>query len=109
PVVVPYLDPEGDLVEASSAEVIQVVGTSDPHRVLVVFWAGTRECFGLVGAEAQESDREVAIEVVVGRRPPADAPCVAIAQQYATEVTLQEPLGDRQVLDASASTEMPDV
>jgi hypothetical protein len=107
PVVIGYMAPQSGLAEPASAEVAQVIATDDPHRVVVVFWAGSDDCFGLVGAEAQESEREVAIEVVVGRRPPADAPCVAIARQYATAVELEQPLGDRQVLDASAATEMP--
>lgn len=107
PEVIHHLEPEDGLEEHAAADVIQVVETSDPRRVLVTFWAGPADCFGLVRATAVESEREIAFEVVAGRRPPVDEPCIAVARLHATEVVLEQPIGDRQVLDQSTPTEMP--
>ena len=105
PPIVRHLSPESGLEELTSVDIIEVLETSDPQVILVSFEAGVEECFGLARVGVEETDGEVAIELVAGRRPPVDTPCIALVQRYATEVELDEPLGDRVVTDLSAPLE----
>jgi hypothetical protein len=105
-----YLEPQSGLEALRPAELIAVVETADPNQAQVVFWAGSQECEGLDHVTVDETDEQVAIDVVVGRRVPADTACVDIARRYTTTIELDQPLGDREVVDGEGVVvERPDV
>lgn len=96
------IEPESGLDDVSPAPVIGVVETDDPLRPIVVFWAGTRGCYGLDRVSVTETDQEVRIEVLVGRAVPAETACIAVVNRYSARTELERPLDDRQILTAEA-------
>jgi hypothetical protein len=65
-------------------------------RTLTVhFWGGV--C-GEYGASAEEDAEKVTVRITEKPQPPGRA-CVLVAKDMAVEVTLDEPVGDREVLD----------
>ena len=62
------------------------------------FTTGTPECYG-VSATVAETAETVTVELRSGTRPDAvDRACIMIAVAGTLEVTLDSPLGDRQVM-----------
>lgn len=71
-----------------------------PDRIAVNLETGTPECYG-VDVTTTETESTVTVEVRSGRRADAaDRMCVMIAVLGSVEITLDAPLGDRQVLSA---------
>jgi hypothetical protein len=65
----------------------------DGRTLTVYFWMGAQPCSGLYGVETEPVEGGIDLTVLVGA--PEDAAsmtCIAIAQLYATVVTLDEPL-----------------
>lgn len=73
--------------------------TVDERRIAVHFTTGTPTCYG-VHAAAQETAETVTVELTGGTLPEAvGRACIMIAVSGTLEVPLQNPLGNRQVLD----------
>ncbi len=72
-----------------------------PSTVEVRFIGGRRECWG-VSTTVHETNTTVEIGLSTGGVPDAQA-CPAVALESVTRVTLEEPLGDRRVVDPNAS------
>jgi hypothetical protein len=94
------LEPEPGLVDVraqtwDSSEVLA------PRRVQVTFYGGVEECYGLDRVEVRERVDRVAITVFVGRKPQAEV-CIDLAELQAVRVTLDEPVGDREIVDGTA-------
>lgn len=71
----------------------------DGRAVAVQFTTGTPTCYG-VHATAQETADTVTIELTGGTLPEAvGRMCIMIAVEGTLAVPLQNPLGDRQLLD----------
>jgi hypothetical protein len=94
-----FVEPEPGLEPSGRADAIGVVETADPRSPLVLFWAGTAECYGLSNVAVSESESEVIVDIHIGRRVPPTTPCIAIAQRYSTAIELASPLGDRQIVN----------
>ncbi|WP_459548058.1 hypothetical protein [Nocardia sp. X0981] len=70
------------------------------NRIAIHFESGVPECYG-VDTTVTETDSTVTIELRSGTRADAtDKMCVMVAVFGTLEVTLEAPLGDRQVLSA---------
>lgn len=94
------LEPEPGLVDVmvqpwDSSEVI------GPGTVQVTFYGGVEECYGLDRVEVREGPRRVVISVFMGRKPHAEV-CIEIAELQSARVTLDEPVGDREIVDGTA-------
>jgi hypothetical protein len=72
----------------------------DDRTVTLTFWSGVEECYGLDRADVEEGPDEVVITLYTGRVP-GDHVCIEIAVQATTTVTLDEPLGDRTLVDGA--------
>jgi hypothetical protein len=80
----------------------------DGNKLEVRFYSGVEDCYGLERVDVEESDAEVLVSVFTGSRPEArDVACIEIAELVATVVTLDAPLGDRTVVDASTGAPVP--
>jgi hypothetical protein len=78
--------------------VIQVKPLGGDGRVIVAYYGGSGSCPPEVRIAEESADRVVL--VLVDTVPP-DTACTADYRYYEREVTLAEPLGDRQVIDAA--------
>ena len=63
----------------------------DGRTLTVYFWSGAESCYGLAGVEVDETGAVPVITLQTGTRPGVDV-CVALAQLYSTEVTLEQPI-----------------
>jgi hypothetical protein len=89
------LDPRPTAIDSVS------VVAGDGDKVEVSYYNGVRDCYGLDRVEVEETDTTVTIGVFTGSLPPGDQVCIEIAELQVTVVTLEAPLGDREVVDAS--------
>jgi hypothetical protein len=94
------LEPEPGLVQVrpqpwDSSEVL------GPRTVQVTFIGGVEECYGLDRVEVREGPRRVVISVFVGWKPEAEV-CIDLGEFQAARVTLEESVGDREIVDGNA-------
>jgi hypothetical protein len=94
------LEPEPGLVDvrAQQWDSSEVIG---PRTVQVTFYGGVEECYGLDRVEVRERPDRIVISVFIGREPEAEV-CIDIAEFQAVRVTLDEPVGDREIVDGTA-------
>lgn len=73
-------------------------------RTLTVnFWGGVCSTYTL---EAREEAASVLVKITDTPNKPGQA-CIMIAQEMALTATLQQPLGDRKVVDATSGKPIP--
>ena len=73
-----------------------------PRRLLVEYWSGVEPCYVLDRVEVEETGERVTITLFVGSDPEVDAvACIELAQLKAVKVSLDAPLGDREVSDGA--------
>lgn len=72
-----------------------------PNTIAIHFVTGTPECYG-AHAEVTETDTEVVIGLRTGTLPEAaDKACIMVAVYGTMQMTLQAPLGDRDIVNAA--------
>jgi hypothetical protein len=71
-----------------------------PRLVEVEFYGGVEACEGLDHVEVREGSKAVRVTVFVGRVPQAEV-CIEIAVLKAATVRLDDPLGDRRIVDGA--------
>ncbi len=76
----------------------------DDSRVIVVdYWSGIEPCYVLDHIEVVETGDSVTITLLEGSDPAAgDAVCIEIGVFKRALITLDEPLGDRRIVDGAA-------
>jgi hypothetical protein len=84
-------------VRAQPLDSTKVVG---PRTVQVAFYGGVEDCYGLDRVKVREYPNRVEITVFVGEKPGSLA-CIDIAELQATMVTLDQPIGEREIIDGS--------
>jgi hypothetical protein len=94
------LEPEPDLVDVRP-QPWDSAAMLGPRTIQLSFYGGYRECFGLDRVELREQPDRVVISVFIGRKPEAEV-CIDIAEFQAVRVTLDEPVGDREIVDGTA-------
>lgn len=72
-----------------------------PDRLLATFYGGVEECYGVARVDVEETSDTVTITVYEGRVPEAEV-CIEIALLKGVVVTLDAPIGDREVVDGAA-------
>jgi hypothetical protein len=83
-----------------SWEEAKVVGGGD--TVLLTFHSGVEPCYVLDHATVVEDDKEIRITLYEGNDPKRrGAACIEIAVLKAVKVTLEEPVGDRKIVDGA--------
>lgn len=76
------------------------VDVVDERTVVVQFYGGVEECYGVGRVDVDYGPEAVTVSVYQGRVPTAEV-CIEIAVLKALEVRLDEPLGGREVLDGA--------
>jgi len=78
------------------------VPVDDGPALLVRYWAGVAPCSVLGAVEVEETDQRVVVTLMVGSATnTGDVACIEIAQLYETQVALDRPLGDREIVDGA--------
>jgi uncharacterized protein YaiI (UPF0178 family) len=71
--------------------------------VLVHFYGGVQECYGAHATAVDQGPDEVSIRLEVGgRSDAAGADCIELAEAQELVVTLDAPVGDRDLVAATA-------
>lgn len=92
--------PRPDLVPEPFPLFIQEAVVSGQDVTLV--WSGGNEaCFALADVAVTETDTEVVVTIRAGGRSDAPEVCTMEAPLYTTTITLDQPLGQRALLDGS--------
>lgn len=77
----------------------------DDTTLEVSFWGGVEECYRYT-VRAEES--AAVVRLTLDERRTHDGPCIELAQQYDRTVPLEQPLGDRRVVDAETGETLLD-
>ena len=92
------VEPRGGLVDVRAIP-------WDRHRVSdagdavdLFFWHGIEECYGVDRVEVNYERKVVTITIYEGRNPAAET-CIELAVRKVVRVNLDEPIGDRPVVD----------
>ena len=92
------VEPRAGLVD------IRAIGW-DRHRVRgggdvvdLYFWHGVEECYGVDRIDVTYGEKTVSLTIYEGRNPEAET-CIELAVRKVVRVTLDEPIGDRAVVD----------
>ncbi len=76
----------------------------DGRTITIDFWAGIEPCSVLDHVDVAYGDHEVTITLHEGSDPSGgDVACIEIAVLKRVVITLDEPLGDREIVDGAAS------
>lgn len=109
---IPFPEQDAELVEEMTSE---VSGAWMEYEVLsetqlrFLSWSGNQACYGQ-RYELQETAEEVAVAIITGWRADAAEVCTEEALAIAITVDLEEPLGDREVVeleDPELNTQQP--
>jgi hypothetical protein len=97
------IEPTTDLVGANVAAVDEIIADPDDDNVVLVrFYGGVPECYGANATVVTQDDSTVKIRLETGSRPDAgDIACIEMAQAQELSVTLDDPVGDREIVAAS--------
>ncbi|WP_019885635.1 hypothetical protein [Streptomyces purpureus] len=101
PTPTPVPVPSDDAAPPRQLQAYSVDSTG--RKLTVTFWGGVCSDYA---ASAQESAERVTVTITETPRNP-DRACIAIAVEVTKTVTLKEPLGDRQVVDAASGDLVP--
>ncbi len=98
------IEPTDDLVDPVVATPDELVpDPDDPNAVLVHFYGGVQDCYGARAAVVDQGPDQVVIRLEVGgRADAAGADCIELAEAQELLVTLDAPVGDRELVAATA-------
>ena len=78
--------------------------SADGSSVKIVFWSGVEPCYVLDRVEVEYEAEKVLITLFQGSTPSEEeVACIDIALQKVTTVELEEPLGERKIVDGTKS------
>lgn len=94
--------PDAGLANVRPTTIDAVSFDGDRSKLRVTYWSGIDECYGLARVEQRWNADALTLTVLTGNRPlPKDTACIDIAVSHATIITLQQDLGNRQVVDGT--------
>jgi hypothetical protein len=91
------IEPEGDLPGPDYLQDGGVLLDVAGNRLVVGFWMGVEDCYGVERVDVTETGGEVKIDIHVAFRH-VDMACIEIAEGRAVVVELEQPLGERAVI-----------
>jgi hypothetical protein len=96
--------PTGNVRDPRPTFLDNVVTDSASTTVVVWFWMGVPPCSVLDRVEVEETPVLVKITVYTGASAdaPPDIACIQLAELYSTTVSLDDPLGRRDIVDGAA-------
>lgn len=93
------VEPRDDLVDPRPVG-IESTEPMDDRTLRVRFYGGVEDCYGLARVDVEETADAVIVTLWEGRVPGAEI-CIEIAVWKAVDVTLESPLGGREVRDGA--------
>jgi hypothetical protein len=66
----------------------------------LTWYSGVEECYGLDHVDVDYGDKKVTVTLFAGARA-SKKPCIELAEEVVTTVHLDEPLGDRDLVDGA--------
>lgn len=100
PTPMPVTPRPGELVDVRPVPWVEAEEVR-PGTLLVTFWSGVEDCYGLDRVEVEEAPEAVTVTLFEGRVP-GPRVCIEIALLKGVEVALDAPLGDRPLRDGAA-------
>lgn len=94
------VDPRDGLVDVGP-HVWDQIQVASQTSLVVLFYGGVEECEGLARVEVDETPKKVTITLFTGRVPDAEV-CIEIAVLKSVRIELDDPLGDRRIVDGAA-------
>jgi hypothetical protein len=79
----------------------QSVDVESDRTLLVQFYGGVEECYGLDHVDVQYGTDEITVTLFEGRVPAAEV-CIDIAMLKAVRISLREPVAGRKIVDGAA-------
>nr|WP_311137160.1 hypothetical protein [Streptomyces sp. I6] len=96
--------PDASKLPETSIRAVESYAVAKDGRTLTLrFWGGVCSTYS---AEAEETGTEVKVKIIVSRPDPGRV-CILIAKELTEKVTLDEPLGDRTVVDTESGDAVP--
>lgn len=94
--------PKGDTLDPRKVAWDEAEPIGDGRTIRVVWTSGVEPCHTLDRVDVSETGKKVTITLYEGHsRAAADAVCIQIAITKVTEVKLDKPLGDREIVDGA--------
>ena len=98
------VEPEPGLADVFARPFDTATANEDTTSVTIDFWSGVEPCTMLDHVDVTYGPRAVTITLFEGRDPNADdVACIEIAVAKRVVVGLDEPLGDRRIVDGAAT------
>jgi hypothetical protein len=97
------VEPTPGMVDLRPISFVKATVATDGRTITIDFWSGVEPCSVLDHVDVDAGPRAVTITLVEGRDPNAgDVACIEIAMAKRVIVVLDEPLGDRTIVDGAA-------
>ena len=97
------IEPRPGMADVRPRPFDTAVVSDDGHSVLVSFWSGVEPCYVLDHVDVRYGDHAIAITLFEGHDASAgDVACIEIAVLKEVVVRLDEPAGDRRIVDGAA-------
>jgi hypothetical protein len=97
------VEPTPGMVDLRPVSFAKATVDADGRTITIDFWSGVEPCSVLDHVDVDAGPRVVTITLVEGRDPNAgDVACIEIAMAKRVTVVLDEPLGDRTIVDGAA-------
>lgn len=91
-----------DAVDVHARDWSEVYVLDDGVTLELRWWGGVEPCYVVAGVEVEPGDDIVTVTLLEGRAPTEeDVACIDIARYTAVRVSLDEPIGDRSIIDGS--------
>lgn len=100
----------GDAQDASPRSFQEARYDETDDSFHVIYETGVEPCYVLADVEVVEEDDRITVTLLEGHVPDenGDAPvCIEIAERVSTPVDLEEPFGDRTLIDGATGEEVP--
>ena len=94
------VEPRGGLVDIRAIGWDRYRVSAGGNAVDLYFWHGVEECYGLDRVDVAYKEKTVRLTIHEGRNPEAET-CIELAVRKVVRVTLDEPIGDRDVVDGA--------
>jgi hypothetical protein len=94
------VEPRSGLVDVSARPFEKAKVLDGGNAVDIFFYSGIEDCYGLDHVEVGYRHKSVVVTLYEGRVPEAEV-CIEIAVEKVTRVELDEPLGDRRIVDGA--------
>ena len=95
------VEPRDGLVDIRATSFDRFRSRAQGRAVDLFFWSGIEECYGVDRVDVRYATKTVTVTIYEGRDPGAET-CIELAVRKVVQVELDEPLGNRTVVDGNS-------